>query len=149
MESLIHEFTLGPIAPVPEKANEQHYEVPAELFELTLGPHRKYSSCWWPADVNSLADAERSALAETCRRGEIEDGMRILELGCGWGSLTLWLCQEYPNAQITAVSNSNSQREYILEQARMAGISPDRLSVVTCDMNEFEIDKQFDQGDFD
>ncbi len=100
LESMIHKFSLGPIAPVPEKANEQHYEVPAELFELTLGPRRKYSSCWWPDGVDSLETAEESALAETCRRAEIEDGMNILELGCGWGSLTLWMAQKYPQSHI-------------------------------------------------
>tara|TARA_B110000495_G_C23030403_1_gene613485 strand:+ start:33 stop:1079 length:1047 start_codon:yes stop_codon:yes gene_type:complete len=143
-ESLVEEFDQGPIALVPELANDQHYEVPADLFRLTLGPHRKYSSCFWPAGVNTLEESEKAALKETCTRAELEDGMNILELGCGWGSLSLWMAERYPNAKITVVSNSNSQREHIQRTAVNLGIERN-LKVVTCDINDFETDQSFDR----
>ena len=133
----------SPIAVVPEKANEQHYEVPAAFFAQVLGRNRKYSSCWWPEGVSSLDAAEKAALEVTCERAGIADGLDILELGCGWGSLTLWMATHYPRSQITAVSNSASQREYIVAQARERGI--ENLHVVTCDMNRFQPDACFDR----
>lgn len=144
LESLLAQFADGPIAPVPEKANDQHYEVPAKVFELMLGTRRKYSCCCWDANTNTLDQAEELALAETCARAEIGDGMRVLELGCGWGSLTLWIAEKYPNVQITAVSNSASQREFILQRAKNQGIEKN-LTVMTCDMNDFQIDEKFDR----
>ena len=132
-----------PIAPVPEKANEQHYELPSEFFEQFLGPRRKYSCCYWPEGVDTLAAAEETSLWETCKRAEIKDGMSILELGCGWGSLSLWMAERFPSCQITAVSNSTPQREYILAQCRKRGIN--NLSIVTCDMNDFSTRQQFDR----
>jgi cyclopropane-fatty-acyl-phospholipid synthase len=126
------------IAPVPDKANEQHYEVPAAFFAEVLGRHRKYSSCYWAPETTSLDDAEAAALQITCERAGIEDGMRILELGCGWGSLTLWMAENYPNSKITAVSNSSSQRVHISREALRRGIT--NIEVITADMNEFSID---------
>jgi len=134
----------SPIALVPEKANEQHYEVPAEFYELVLGHRRKYSCCYWPSGVTTLDAAEDAALEESCRHAELEDGMQILELGCGWGSLTLWMAEHYPNCQITAVSNSHSQRTAIERQAAARGYSG-RVKVITADMNDFEPDQQFDR----
>lgn len=144
LNQLIEEFSAGPVALVPEKANEQHYEVPSELFRLTLGKRLKYSSCYWPEGVNDLDQAEESALQQTCSRAEIKDGMEILELGCGWGSLTLWMAEQFPNSTITAVSNSASQREFILNRARERGIGTN-LNVVTCDINDFEFDGTADR----
>ncbi len=137
------EMRSGPVAPVPQAANEQHYEVPQAFFGAALGPRRKYSGCFWPADCRSLQHAEDASLEITCERAGIEDGMEVLELGCGWGSLTLWLGERYPNARITAVSNSASQREYIMDQARERGL--ENIRVITCDMNDFEIDTRFDR----
>lgn len=134
----------SPIALVPEKANEQHYEVPAAFYEQVLGARRKYSCCYWPEGVTTLNDAETAALAETCRHAELEDGMQILELGCGWGSLTLWIAEHYPQSHITAVSNSHSQRTAIEQLARERGCA-DRVHVITADMNDFEPDQQFDR----
>ncbi len=131
------------VALVPEKANEQHYEVPAEFFASTLGQHRKYSSCYWSAHAASLEGAEAAALAATCERAGLRDGMRILELGCGWGSLTLWMASHYPNARITAVSNSNSQREHIVAEAARRNLP--NVTVLTCDMNQFEAGMRFDR----
>ena len=133
----------SPIAPIPEKANEQHYEVPAEFFAEVLGEKRKYSSCYWQQSQQSLEQAEDDALRITRERAGIENGMRVLELGCGWGSLTLWIAREYPQSQITGVSNSASQREYIEAQARSEGL--DNLRVITADMNDFAIDESFDR----
>lgn len=132
-----------PVATHTDEANEQHYEVPAEFFALVLGPQRKYSSCLYPTPTTTLAEAESFALAATVKHARIEDGQQILELGCGWGSLSLYLAQYFPMAQITSVSNSSSQREYIERQARKRGL--DNLTVITSDMNDFTADKQFDR----
>lgn len=131
------------IAPLPEMANAQHYEVPAAFFDLVLGKHRKYSSCYWPAKINTLDTAEAEALAATCNHAQLIDGQAVLELGCGWGSLSLWMAEHYPHSQITSVSNSNSQREFILAEAKKRHLS--NLKVITCDMNRFEIDQTFDR----
>lgn len=108
----------SPIALVPELANEQHYEVPAAFFDLVLGAHRKYSCCYWPEGITGIDDAEDAALQETCRRAHIADGQRVLDLGCGWGSLSLYVARHFPACRVTAVSNSQSQRRHILALAR-------------------------------
>jgi cyclopropane-fatty-acyl-phospholipid synthase len=125
----------GPIALVPEKANEQHYELPPEFFAAVLGPRRKYSCCYWPNASSSLAEAEETALALTCEQAQLEDGQDVLELGCGWGSLSLWMAERYPASRITAVSNSNSQRRFIESEAIARRLT--NLSVITADMNDF------------
>jgi cyclopropane-fatty-acyl-phospholipid synthase len=134
-ESFVAGMRQAAIAPVPEKANEQHYEVPPAFFERVLGAHRKYSCCFWPDGVSDLDRAEAAALALTCERAGIEDGMEILELGCGWGSLTLWMAERYPASTITAVSNSHAQRQHI--QARAAARGLTNIHVLTADMNDF------------
>ena len=91
-------------------ANAQHYELPPEFFALILGPRRKYSSCWYEGPESTLAEAEDAALARTAEMAELADGQDVLELGCGWGSLSLWMAERYPGARITAVSNSAPQR---------------------------------------
>ena len=126
----------GPIALVPELANDQHYELPAEFFSLVLGPHRKYSSCLFANPQTSLGDAEAAALAETCEHANLQDGQDILELGCGWGSLSLWMAEHYPQSRITAVSNSASQRQFIEAEAQKRNLT--NLRIVTADMNDFE-----------
>ena len=128
----------APIALLPEKANEQHYELPAAFFAEVLGPHRKYSSAWWPAGVTRLEDAEAAALQATCERAGLADGQHVLELGCGWGSLTLWMAERYPASRITAVSNSHSQRQHIEDEARRRGLS--NLQVVTTNIADFQPD---------
>lgn len=124
-------------------ANRQHYEIPAEFFALVLGPRRKYSCCFYPTGGESLAEAEEIALAETCAHAALADGQQILELGCGWGSLSLWMASRYPAASITAVSNSASQRAWILAQAEALGLR--NLDVVTADMNHFDTAARFDR----
>jgi cyclopropane-fatty-acyl-phospholipid synthase len=133
----------SPVAPVPEKANEQHYEVPAAFFQLVLGRHLKYSCCDWSGGVRDLDQAEETMLALTCERAAIEDGMDVLELGCGWGSLTLWMASHYPASRITAVNNSESQADFIRSRARKQGLK--NIDVITRDMNDFSIDRRFDR----
>ncbi|MFO7778102.1 MAG: cyclopropane-fatty-acyl-phospholipid synthase family protein [Nitriliruptoraceae bacterium] len=130
---LLAALAAAPVAIDTDQANEQHYEVPTELFELMLGPRLKYSSAWWPLGVASLAAAEEAMLALTCDRAELDDGQDVLELGCGWGSLSLWMAERYPRSRITAVSNSASQREHIEQQAARRGL--ENLTVLTCDVN--------------
>jgi len=143
LDSFISEMHQSPIAMKTHKANEQHYEVPPSFFEQVLGRHLKYSGCYWPDGVENLDRAEESMLDLTCRRANLTDGMKVLELGCGWGSLSLWMAAHYPNSQITAVSNSSLQREFI--QSKMAERNLKNLRVITADMNDFSIDQPFDR----
>jgi cyclopropane-fatty-acyl-phospholipid synthase len=139
-ESFIRSLALEPVARETATANEQHYEVPTDFFRLVLGPRLKYSSCWWPEGVATLAEAEEAMLALSCERAQVEDGMRILDLGCGWGSLTLWLAEHYPCAQITAVSNSQTQKAWIDRQHRP------NVEVITADANRLQLpERSFDR----
>jgi cyclopropane-fatty-acyl-phospholipid synthase len=133
----------SPIALVPELANEQHYEVPAGFFANVMGEHLKYSCGYWPTGVTDLTEAEAAALRLTVQRADIRDGQQILDLGCGWGSLSLWIAARFPNCTVTAVSNSASQREFIVERARLQQLS--NIRVLVQDMNEFTTDDQFDR----
>lgn len=139
---LARELFAGPVTVAVDAANAQHYEVPADFFALILGPRLKYSSAWWPSGVTTLAAAEDAMLALTCRRAGIEDGQDILELGCGWGSLTLWMAEHYPNARIVAVSNSASQRAHITEQAAARGCT--NVTVRTTDVGELGVSSHTD-----
>jgi cyclopropane-fatty-acyl-phospholipid synthase len=131
-----------PIALHPEDANAQHYELPPEFFAHILGPKRKYSCCLYDGAA-SLAEAEERALAETCAHANLCDGQRVLELGCGWGSLTLWMAEHFPRSEIVAVSNSRPQRGYIEAEAARRGLN--NVRVVTADMNVFDTDEIFDR----
>jgi len=141
--SYITELKSSPIAVDTTAANDQHYELPAKFFHTVLGPRLKYSSCIWPDHVQNLAEAEEAMLALTAERAGIQDGMDLLELGCGWGSLSIWLAEHFPNARITSVSNSNGQRLFIEQRCKELGLK--NLRVITCDMNEFKTDQQFDR----
>ena len=125
------------------RANEQHYEVPAAFFTRVLGPHLKYSCCLFDEPGLTLAEAEQRMLAATCERAQLADGQHILELGCGWGSLTLWMAAHLPTARILAVSNSASQREFITALARERGL--DNIRVITADANDFDTTERFDR----
>ncbi|HQH26011.1 MAG TPA: cyclopropane-fatty-acyl-phospholipid synthase family protein [Oligoflexia bacterium] len=124
-------------------ANEQHYAIPPEFFMLMLGRRLKYSCCLFEAPETSLEQAEEAMLQLTFERAQIADGMRILELGCGWGSFCCYAAKRCSGSQVTAVSNSAAQREFIQARARAEGLS--NLRVLTVDMNEFTIDEQFDR----
>lgn len=143
VEGFIAQMNRAPIALVPDRANEQHYEVPADFFGYALGTHRKYSSCYWPAGVTHLDKAEVVALAQTAKHAALVDGQRVLELGCGWGSLTLWMAAYYPASRITAVSNSHSQRAWIEAEAAHRQLT--NLRVITTDMNSLQLNETFDR----
>jgi len=143
LERFIADMHRSPIAVKTDRANEQHYEVPPAFFEQVLGRHLKYSGCYWPNGVETLDQAESRMLDLTCRRAKLSNGMKILELGCGWGSLSLWMAEHYPDSHITAVSNSSPQRKFI--QARAIERNLNNLQIVTADMNDFSIDQQFDR----
>ncbi|MBY0516511.1 MAG: class I SAM-dependent methyltransferase [Bacteriovoracaceae bacterium] len=142
LKKFIQTLKSGPIAVNTSDANEQHYEVPTEFYLKVLGPQLKYSSGFWePGD--DFPTSEKRMLDLTCERAQLKDGIEILELGCGWGSLTLWTAKKYPHSKITAVSNSNTQREYILNQAKERNLN--NIEIITADMNEFNISKKFDR----
>jgi cyclopropane-fatty-acyl-phospholipid synthase len=134
---------LSPVALSTDEANAQHYEVPAAFFEQVLGKHLKYSAGFWNPGVTSLDQSEADMLAVTAERAGLADGMDILELGCGWGSLTLWNAANFPNARITAVSNSASQHRFIEHRCRERGLT--NVQVITADMNHFSTDQRFDR----
>lgn len=152
---LVARLKLSPVAINTADANAQHYELPSEFFAAVLGPHLKYSCGYFrhelgrhqltPGVRSQLGDAEAQMLELTAARARLADGERILELGCGWGSLTLWMAARFPNSIITAVSNSRTQRQFIEARAAQAGL--DNVRVLTADMNslEFPADTRFDR----
>ena len=137
----IQAMNASAIAPLPHKANDQHYEVATDFFLNVLGVHSKYSCCYWNPGVADLDAAEADALRITCEHAGLEDGMDILELGCGWGSLTLWMARTYPNSRILAVSNSGSQCRHISRLSHEQGLK--NVEVFTGDMNHFGAPRQF------
>ena len=143
MERLRVELGRSPVASHTAEANQQHYELPPEFFKLALGKHLKYSSCYWPEDYDTLDAAERASLEQVASRARLEDGQRVLDMGCGWGSFTLWAAKEYPNSTFTAVSNSNLQRTFIEKQATERVLP--NVKVITADMNVFEPSDTYDR----
>jgi cyclopropane-fatty-acyl-phospholipid synthase len=145
LQDFVHDLKASPIAIKTAAANEQHYEVPTEFFQLCLGPRLKYSSGYWPREDTTFAESEEAMLALTCERAELSDDLDILELGCGWGSLTLWMAEKYPTARITAVSNSATQRAHIEAACSARGFT--NVTVITCDMNDLALDpERFDRA---
>lgn len=138
--ALIDELRRSPVALHVDAANRQHYEVPPAFFELCLGRRLKYSSAFYPTGSETLDEAEDAMLALYGERAGLADGQSILELGCGWGSLTLWMAERYPGARITAVSNSRGQREYILARAAERGLG--NITIVTGDVNHVELPRE-------
>lgn len=146
--AFLAELRSSPIAIHTQDANAQHYEVPAEFFHLHLGPRLKYSCCFYPTGSETLAEAEEHMLELYASRAGLRDGQRILDLGCGWGSLSLWLAQRYPNASIVGLSNSHGQREFIERRARERGL--DNLRILTGNVVDFDfpsagVDAGFDR----
>lgn len=133
----------SPIAVQTRAANEQHYEVPTAFYQMALGKRLKYSSGYWAGEEDTLDQAEERMLALTCQRAELVDGLRILELGCGWGSLSLWMAEKYPGSRITGVSNSRTQKAHIDAEAQRRGLG--NLTILTADMNDFEPEPGFDR----
>ncbi len=140
---LIAELKQSPIALETQAANEQHYEVPTRFYQLCLGARLKYSGALWPEGVTTLDQAEEKMLALTCVRAQLADGQRVLELGCGWGSLSLWMAERYPHAAITGVSNSATQKLHIDAEAHKRGLK--NLRIITCDMNQLDLAGKFDR----
>ncbi len=142
-QAFLAQAKVSPIAFAADAANRQHYEVPAAFFELVLGPHRKYSCALWGPQTADLAQAETEMLAQVAERAQLEDGQRVLDLGCGWGSFALWCAKRHPKSRVLAVSNSKSQAEFIRGAAARGSIR--NLSVVTADVNSFEAEERFDR----
>jgi cyclopropane-fatty-acyl-phospholipid synthase len=142
-EAFLAELRQSPVALHTDLANEQHYEVPPEFFGAVLGPRRKYSCCLWSGGASSLVEAEEHMLALTAERAGLADGQRILDLGCGWGSLALYAAERFPTSRVLAVSNSRDQRRYIEEEAARLGLA--NLRVETADVNDFATDERFDR----
>ncbi|MET0288196.1 MAG: class I SAM-dependent methyltransferase [Pseudoxanthomonas sp.] len=136
-ESWLHGLREDAIAVETQAANRQHYELPPEFFQLCLGKHLKYSACLWDETTRDLTQAEEKMLRLYCERAELHNGQRILELGCGWGSLTLWMAERYPQARITAVSNSRLQKTFIEDRCRDRAIF--NVEVITTDVNQLEL----------
>jgi len=135
--------SVGPLAIDTRSANAQHYEVPTAFYQHVLGRHLKYSSAFWDEGETSLDAAEARMLSLCAERAQLADGQRILELGCGWGSLSLWMARQYPRSEIVAVSNSRTQKAFIDEQARSEGLR--NLTIVTADINDFAPEGTFDR----
>ncbi len=135
LQRWVEEMRESPVALSTDAANDQHYEVPAAFFEACLGKQLKYSSAYYPVGTETLNEAETAMLELTASHADLADGQNILELGCGWGSLSLYMAQQYPQAAITSVSNSASQKAFIDQQASSRGLS--NLTVLTADMNSF------------
>jgi len=143
LTALIDQLKASPIAVNTADANQQHYEVPTEFYQYCLGKNLKYSSGYWKPGVADIDTSEDDMLALTCQRAELTNGQHVLELGCGWGSLSLYMAAKFPQSSFKVVSNSRTQKLYIDEQARQRGIA--NLTVITADMNTFSIDEQFDR----
>ncbi|MGQ0829637.1 MAG: SAM-dependent methyltransferase [Bacteroidota bacterium] len=140
---LIDELKRSPIAINTKEANEQHYEVPTQFYKYCLGKHLKYSSGYWNKNVTDIETSEKDMLELTCLRAELQDGQDVLELGCGWGSLSLYMAEKFPTSNFTVVSNSHSQKLHIDEEAKQRGIN--NLNVLTANINDLVIDKTFDR----
>ncbi len=141
--ALLRKFRRGPIAIHTQAANVQHYEVDSRFYEITLGPWLKYSCCYWPEGVDDLATAEGAMLSLTCKRAGIQDGMRVLDLGCGWGSLTRWIAAHYPNTHVTAISNSQTQGDFIRHRCAESGLS--NVEVLTANVVDAQFESSFDR----
>jgi cyclopropane-fatty-acyl-phospholipid synthase len=142
-DALIDELSAAPIAIDTDAANAQHYEVPAAFFQRVLGPRLKYSGCYWPTGIDTLGEAEEEMLELTAERAALADGQHVLDLGCGWGSFSLWAAARYPASRFVAVSNSHSQRAFVVTAARAAGLA--NLEVITADVRTLALDRRFDR----
>lgn len=143
LRCFVEELRSSPIAIATDAANSQHYEVPSEFFQRVLGPRLKYSCCYWPRADTTLAEAEDAMLELFCRRACVEDGMDVLELGCGWGSLSIWLGQHFSRSRILAISNSHTQREFIEARCRDLGLN--NVEVLTANIADFNTERRFDR----
>jgi cyclopropane-fatty-acyl-phospholipid synthase len=142
-DAFIETLRSSAVAIDTDKANDQHYEVPTDFYRLALGNRLKYSSCYWPDGCETLDEAEDAALEQVGERAKLIDGQDVLDLGCGWGSFTLWAAARFPNSNFLSVSNSYSQAKHIREQAVLRNLN--NVEVVTNDINDFSPGRQFDR----
>lgn len=143
LSEFVRDLRRGPLVLESNAANNQHYEVAADFFSQVLGPRMKYSCCFYYAEAKTLPEAEDRMLEITCTRADIQDGMKVLDLGCGWGSLTLWIAQQFPQCEVTGLSNSKSQRDFILSRSTSLGLR--NVTVITADIRDFKSDDTFDR----
>jgi cyclopropane-fatty-acyl-phospholipid synthase len=141
--ALIEKLMHSPIAIHTDDPNRQHYEVPSEFFRAVLGRRLKYSCCYWPDGDTTVDQAEEAMLRLTCQRARLEDGMEVLDLGCGWGSLSMWIAEQYPNCRVLAVSNSRTQRAFIEKQCHERGLA--NVQALTADVTQFHAPRRFDR----
>ncbi|MCG8528783.1 MAG: cyclopropane-fatty-acyl-phospholipid synthase family protein [Opitutales bacterium] len=142
-ETFVKMLRNSPIAIATDDANDQHYQVPTDFYKTILGPCLKYSACYWPEGVETLQAAEIASLELVAERAQIDNGHSILDMGCGWGSFSLWAASQFPDSQILAVSNSLTQAQYIRSEAEKRGLG--NLNVVTRNMVEFDPEQSFDR----
>src|SRR6056297_142147 len=149
LQKFIKDLKQSPIALETDIPNDQHYEVPSEFFKYIMGEHMKYSCCLFNEGrrgkrnwAKHLDKAEEKMLALTVKRAGIKDGMDILDCGCGWGSLALYAAEKFPNSKIVAISNSSTQKDYIIKIAGEKNLK--NIEVITCDIKHFEIERKFD-----
>jgi cyclopropane-fatty-acyl-phospholipid synthase len=143
LNDYIQSLKESPVAVNTKDANEQHYEVPTEFYKYVLGKRMKYSGGLWNKDVDSLDTSEEDMLALSVERAEIKNGQTVLELGCGWGSMSLYIAEKFPKCKVTGVSNSKTQKEYIDAIAKERGLK--NVKIITMDMNVFTIATKFDR----
>lgn len=143
LRAFVASLKAGPIAVHQDEANRQHYEVPTEFYRLALGPRLKYSGALYPTGTETLAQAEEAMLALSCERARLEDGMSVLDLGCGWGSISFWILERFPRCRVLAVSNSAVQRQHIEAERDRRGLT--NLEVVTSDVSTFDPGRTFDR----
>jgi len=143
MRQFTAELRRSPIAVQVQKPKEQHYELPSAFFQYTLGRRMKYSGCYWPPGVKTLNEAEEAMLQLTCERAQLADGMEVLDLGCGWGSFSLWVAEKYPASHVVAVSNSKPQGQFIRAACKERDLK--NVEIVTADMNHLDLRHQFDR----
>lgn len=139
----VRQLKARPVAISTDAANQQHYEVPSRFYQLALGRNLKYSSALWEPGTTTLDVAESAMLKLTCQRAQLADRQQVLELGCGWGSLSLYMAEKFPNSRIAAVSNSRTQKQFIDARAAERGLT--NLQVITADMNGFEAPGTYDR----
>ncbi|KAJ4830155.1 hypothetical protein Tsubulata_042905 [Turnera subulata] len=139
----VHSLKEMPIAIQTETAKAQHYELPTSFFKLVLGKNMKYSCCYFPNESSSLEDAEKAMLELYCERAKLKDGHTVLDVGCGWGSLSLFIAQKYANCKITGICNSTTQKAYIEEQCR--DLQLHNLEIIVADISTFEMEASYDR----
>ncbi|KAK4388719.1 (S)-coclaurine N-methyltransferase [Sesamum angolense] len=138
-----HSLREMPIAIKTEKPKSQHYEVPTSFFKLVLGKHLKYSCCFFPDKSSTLEDAEKAMLELYCERSQIKDGQSVLDVGCGWGSLSVYIAQKYPNCQVTGICNSITQKAHIEEQCQ--DLQLQNVEIIVADISTFDMEASYDR----